>query len=59
MTKTHTTYKLYKNNRYCQVISIGKHSENLENMFICKASYVPLISLKDKIGEKQPKCMKK
>ena len=22
MTKTHTTYKLYKNNRYCQVIGV-------------------------------------
>ena len=36
----HAIYKLYKNDRHCQVIGIGKHSENLEDMFICKA-YTP------------------
>ena len=51
----HAIYKLYKNDRHCQVIGIGKHSENLEDMFICKASYAPSISPKGKFGRKPAK----
>ena len=37
----------------------GKHSENLEDMFICKASYAPSISPKGKIGADRTKYGKK
>ena len=55
----HAIYKLYKNDRHCQVIGIGKHSENLEDMFICKASYAPSISPKGKFGTDRTKYGKK
>ena len=55
----HAIYKLYKNDRHCQVIGIGKHSENLEDMFICKASYAPSISPKGKFGADRTKYGKK
>ena len=48
-------YKLYKNDRHCQVIGIGKHSENLENTFTYNVSYAPLISPKGKFGRKPAK----
>ena len=52
MTETHAIYKLYKNDRHCLVIGSGKHSENLENTFTYNVSYAPLISPKDKFGQK-------
>lgn len=52
-------YKLYKNDCHYQVIGIGKHSENLEDMFICKASYTPSISPKGKFGADRTKYGKK
>ena len=44
----HAIYKLYKNDRHCQVIGI-----------ICKASYAPSISPKGKFGADRTKYGKK
>ena len=51
----HAIYKLYKNDRHCQVIGIGKHSENLEDMFICKALYASADFSEGQIGRRPAK----
>ena len=51
----HAIYKLYKNDRHCQVIGIGKHSENLEDMFICKALYASADFSEGQIGRRPDK----
>ena len=48
-------YKLYKNDCHCQVIGIGKHSENLEDMFICKALYASADFSEGQIGRRPAK----
>lgn len=50
---------IIKNDRYYQVIGVGRHSETLENMFFVKPYALPLICLKWKFGTDRPKLGKK